>query len=119
MLLVEDQTSVRNVAARILRRHGLTVMEAGSASEALTLARRHDGDIDLLITDVVMPGGAAAEVARSLAEERPGMRVLFMSGCAAGGLERHGVAPDANILRKPFTPRSLAARVTASLAAPA
>jgi nitrogen-specific signal transduction histidine kinase/CheY-like chemotaxis protein len=112
ILLVEDEDPVRALAAKILRGLGYQVMEAKLGREAITIADAHDAGIDLLLTDVVMPGYSGADLARKLAESRPALKVLFMSGYTDEAIIHHGVL-DANIayLQKPFTPDVLAAKV--------
>jgi PAS domain S-box-containing protein len=111
ILVVEDDEAVRVVAARILREQGYTVLEARRASEARRVWEKHGQDVDLLLTDVVMPDVNGPLLAEELARTRPGLRVLYMSGYpGAGGLPR----PQGNTLtciEKPFTPSSLAAKV--------
>src|SRR5437773_1937293 len=80
VLVVEDETPVRSVARQVLERHGYTVLEAPSAEAALDVATRYSGTIDLLLTDVVMPGLNGRELASRLADLRPDARVIFMSG---------------------------------------
>jgi PAS domain S-box-containing protein len=80
ILLVEDEPQVRALVRRLLALAGYRVVEADSAERALTIAREHNGPLDLLLTDVVMPRTGGPELARSVAEARPGMKVLFMSG---------------------------------------
>jgi signal transduction histidine kinase/response regulator RpfG family c-di-GMP phosphodiesterase len=111
VLIVEDDEGVRVVATRILREQGYTVLEARRASEARRIWEKHGPNIDLLLTDVVMPDINGPKLAEELAKTRPGMRVLYMSGYpGAGGLATiDGSAP--HCIEKPFTPASLAAKV--------
>ena len=116
VLVVEDEHGVRGVAKRILQAQGYRVLEARSGNEAIPLAMAHTGPIDLLLSDLVMPGIPGRELAERLVELRPAMRVLFMSGytdagAAARGRQRLG----AEVLAKPFTPEQLSARVRATL----
>jgi len=88
------------------------VLEAGGSPEAVALAARHTGRIDLLLTDVVMPQGSGRELAERLGPLRPDMRVLYMSGYTDDGVVRRtGVTPGSELLEKPFTPDGLARRV--------
>jgi two-component system, cell cycle sensor histidine kinase and response regulator CckA len=88
------------------------VLQADTPPEALAVARAHAGPIDLLLTDVVMPGGSALAIVEGLTSTHPDLRVLFMSGYPADEAVRRGVAAgEANFLQKPFTPAVLAARV--------
>ena len=116
VLLAEDEPGVRAPVRRILLAHGFAVMEAADGEQALTIARAHQGGIDLLLTDVVMPGMGGAELARQLRHLRPGLRVLFMTGYSVEAIAKHGVlVPGAAILQKPFTADELVGRVREAL----
>jgi two-component system cell cycle sensor histidine kinase/response regulator CckA len=110
-LLVEDDEGVRVVASRILREQGYTVLEARRASEARRIWEKHKAEVDLLLTDVVMPDMNGPTLARELVLDRPTLRVLYMSGYpGAGGLGAPG-GGTLPCIEKPFTPASLASRV--------
>jgi len=112
VLLVEDDAGVRGVAARALREGGFLVLAAGGAGEAMELAARSPGPVDVLVTDVVMPGVNGKALAEELRRRRPDLRVLFVSGYPDDIIGRHGVLdPGVEFLPKPFTPASLVARV--------
>jgi PAS domain S-box-containing protein len=112
VLVVEDEAQVRAVAREALRTHGYTVLEAPDADVALRVARGSGKTIDLLLTDVVMPGLSGSQLAEILAAERPGLRVLFMSGYTDDALGPHGVLrPGVHYLQKPFSPDLLAQKV--------
>jgi CheY-like chemotaxis protein len=112
VLVVEDEAQVRTVAREALRAHGYTVLEAEDADVALRVARGSGKMIDLLLTDVVMPGLSGAQLAEILTAERPGLRVLFMSGYTDDALSPHGVLrPGVHYLQKPFSPDVLAQTV--------
>jgi PAS domain S-box-containing protein len=112
VLLVEDEPGVRQLGRDGLRARGYTVLEAGTGEEALALAERHAGRIDLLLTDVVMPRLSGARLAERLAPQRPEMKVLFVSGYTDTALLRHGVQHgEVDCLLKPFTPEDLARKV--------
>jgi two-component system cell cycle sensor histidine kinase/response regulator CckA len=112
VLLVEDEPQVRALAARILADHGYRVLEACEGREALRIAERHPGIIDLLLTDVVMPRMTGHELARRLRLARPETRVLFMSGHSEEAITLRGdVAAGAAFMRKPFAPETLARTV--------
>ena len=112
ILVVEDEEAVRRLTCRALEARGYTVLPAADADEALLLCEKHAGEIDLMITDVVMPQLSGREVARRAAALRPGMKVLFMSGYTDDAIVQHGVLDAGTaFLQKPFTPRSLAQKV--------
>jgi DNA-binding response OmpR family regulator len=109
---VEDEGGVRAFTGVVLRLQGYAVLEAGDGAEAEQVAAAHAGPIDLLVTDVVMPGLGGREVAERLAAARPGLRVLYLSGYTDDAVVRHGVlAAEAAFLQKPFTPAALARKV--------
>ena len=108
VLLVEDEASLRKLTRNTLEQVGFTVLEAQDAFEAVNIAAQTNAVIDLLLTDVVMPGRSGPELAGDLAAARPRMRVLFMSGYTDGAIEAHGVLESGIlILRKPFTRHQL------------
>lgn len=110
ILLVDDEEPVRAIVMKILRRASYQVLEAPSGEAALKIAQSHPGPIDLLITDMFMPGLRGPEVAQRLAETRPDLRVLFMSGYADQDLGT-AVPEGANFLNKPFSGADLAKAV--------
>ena len=114
IILVEDETLVREIMARVLGRAGYTVLEAQDGEEALQMVRRHAGHIDLVITDVVMARVGGLELARRVAGERPGLPILLMSGYNAE--EMPADDPTIGFLQKPFTPNALLQTVSALLA---
>jgi two-component system cell cycle sensor histidine kinase/response regulator CckA len=111
VLLVEDEPMVLNLASRVLRSHGYRVLVASNATEALQVARDHAGTVDLLLTDVVMPGMPGPELAATLEQLTPGLRVLYVSGYADDSVARLGAEEGISFLAKPFTGEALAARV--------
>jgi PAS domain S-box-containing protein len=112
VLLVEDEASVRELAAIALRRAGLTVLEAQHPEEAFEVVARHQGPLHLILTDVVMPGMNGRVMVERLIRRFPDARILFMSGYTDDALAPLGVAAgDMAFLHKPFTPRQLADRV--------
>ena len=120
ILIVEDEDSVRTLAAGMLRRRGYTVLATGSVEEALRLATNKDQRIDLLLTDLVMPEMNGQELAKGIIERIPTVRVLFMSGYADEAVTRHGaIEAGAAYLEKPFTGRDLAHMVRETLDEPA
>ena len=118
ILLIDDEESVRAIVLKILRRAHYNVLEAANGDAALKIAETHPCKIDLVITDMFMPGLRGPEVAQKLALTRPGLRVLFMSGYADQDL-RTGVPAGANFLNKPFSGADLAKTVEAALKGPA
>jgi two-component system cell cycle sensor histidine kinase/response regulator CckA len=109
VLLVEDEDIVRNLVEEMLADDGYAVLAAASGGEALELARTHAAEIDVLVTDIVMPGLSGQQLAAQLVEERPGLRVLFASGYAEDAIATHGVLrPGTAFLEKPFTAPELA-----------
>ena len=117
VLLVEDESAVRRLARRILERLGYTVFEAANASEALAVLDGLDQPLDLLITDVVMPGMNGRELASRFTARYPNAKVLFASGYTENVIVHHGVL-DENLrfIAKPYTPYSLAMKVRETLA---
>lgn len=108
VLVVEDEDAVREVARRILAGHGYTVLVASDPSLALRTCEAHDGTIDLILTDVVMPGFSGPELVERARAVRPGLRALYMSGYPEDFLaRRHSVHENVEIIGKPFTAESL------------
>nr|WP_307798040.1 response regulator [Actinoplanes flavus] len=108
LLVVEDEDALRDVAGRILTGAGYRVLAAEGGAQALELAAGHDGRIDLLVSDVVMPGMLGKELAERLIVARPGTRVLYMSGYAQPVLASQGTLdPGVALLEKPFTAADL------------
>jgi two-component system, cell cycle sensor histidine kinase and response regulator CckA len=119
ILLVEDEPGVRRLARQILERTGYCVIEAAHGMHGLEVARQHDGPIDALVTDVVMPELGGRELADRLRELRPNIKVLFMSGYTDDDMFRHGrLDARTAFLPKPFSPSALLAAVRAALDAP-
>ena len=117
ILLVDDEQSVRAIVLKILRRAKYDVIDAENGEAALGVADAHNGGIDLLITDMYMPGLRGPEVAQRLGAKRRGLRVLFMSGYADQDA-RTAVPSGANFLNKPFSGKDLVAAVEAALKGP-
>jgi hypothetical protein len=112
VLLVEDEDDVRAVARESLARYGYTVLEARDGEEALRIAGAETGHIDVMVTDVVMPGMNGRELARRLLAIRPGTRVLYVSGYTDDALSQHGILDqELAFLAKPFAPETLARSV--------
>jgi PAS domain S-box-containing protein len=112
ILLVEDEEEVRNLAVRFLESQGYKVLKASQGLEAFLIAEEYEGIIHLLMTDVVMPKLSGRELADRIAEIRPEIKVLFMSGYADNAIVHHGVLEGGmNYLQKPFTLDGLAKKV--------
>jgi PAS domain S-box-containing protein len=112
VLLVEDQSEVRRLAGTILRNMGLAVLEAGDARQAIALAQRFEGEIRVMLTDVIMPGMNGKELAERMGQLRPQTRVVFMSGYTDRVMSRDGVLDSSVVyLQKPFTAEQLRATV--------
>ncbi|MBK6454570.1 MAG: PAS domain S-box protein [Gemmatimonadetes bacterium] len=119
VLIAEDEGSVRSLSRMILSSCGYTVLEASDGEKATVVARQHPGKIDLLVTDVVMPRMSGPRLAELLTADRPGMRVLLLSGYSGEAVTRHGtLAPETAFLQKPFGPMELARKVREVLDAP-
>ena len=117
ILLVDDEQAVRSIVQRILRRANYEVVEAEDGAAAIRIAESHPGAIDLVVTDMFMPGMMGPEMVRKLMVMRPGIRALFMSGYADKD-STSGVPTGANFLGKPFSSQELAKAVEAALAGP-
>jgi CheY-like chemotaxis protein len=112
VLLVEDEHLVRQLTHEILRRSGYRVLEAADGAEALRLLHDHHDRIDLLLTDVVMPGMSGYELVERARPLRPDMRILFVSGYSEEAITRQRqLATDIELLAKPFTPGGLTAKI--------
>ncbi len=112
VLLVEDSAPVRTLARRSLEARGYRVLDAADGPSALDLAARHGSGIDILVTDVVMPGMSGRELAERLAPERPSMKVLYTSGYTDDAMVRQGVLnAGVAFLQKPFVPDTLTRKV--------
>ena len=118
VLVVEDDDAVRRVACDILRERGYVVLEANDADAALVLAAKYDKEIQLLLTDVIMPNKSGRELADALVRERPSLQVLYVSGYTGDRIAHHGVLDHgAMFLQKPYTPAELTNKVSAALKA--
>jgi len=112
VLIVEDEDSVRNLGVRILGDLGYRVMQARNGAEAIALAQGYGDRIDLLLTDVVMPGMNGSELATQLVLHHPEMQVLFTSGYTDDAIVRHGVLDEGvSFVGKPYSPSALAKKV--------
>jgi signal transduction histidine kinase/CheY-like chemotaxis protein len=112
VLLAEDEAEVRRVARVALEMRGYRVLEAATGGQALRLAEQAGRPVQLLLTDVIMPGMSGRELAEVLRQRDPGLKVLFVSGYANEAIVRHGLLTGSvHFLQKPFTPVSLARKV--------
>jgi two-component system, cell cycle sensor histidine kinase and response regulator CckA len=118
ILLAEDEPAVRAFTRRALENLGYRVLEAPSGADALEVAAGHDGPIDLLLTDAVMPGIQGAETARRLQAARPGTRCMFMSGFLDRTPGQSQLLGNQTLLPKPFSTGELATAVQGVLARP-
>jgi CheY-like chemotaxis protein len=112
VLVVEDEALVRGVVERVLRNTGYRVLVAANAKEALRLCEQHGDDIDLLLTDVVMPEMSGRELVERIATVSPGLKTLYMSGYPDNAIVQHGVLrPVTPFLGKPFSAPDLTRKV--------
>src|SRR5258706_779138 len=102
ILLAEDEMLVRNVVRAMLVEAGYMVLDAVDGADALEVSRKYDGAIDLLLTDVKMPGMSGVQLCSHITRERPAIKVLLMSGKTSG--EFRSAGPAVPLLRKPFMP---------------
>jgi two-component system cell cycle sensor histidine kinase/response regulator CckA len=111
VLVVEDAPGLRELTRRLLVRRGYTVLVAGNADEALREFERNPA-IDLILTDVVMPGASGPDLMKTFAGRRPGLRVIYMSGYTEDAIVQHGVLnPGIAFLHKPFTSDALGRKI--------
>jgi DNA-binding NtrC family response regulator len=119
VLLVEDERAVLRMGKAMLERFGYTVLSAHRPNEALTIVENYDGKIDLLVTDVVMPGMNGKELKRLIEIDHPEVKVLFMSGYTADVIMHRGILQEnVNFLQKPFTVEKLVNKVREDLDKP-
>ena len=112
ILVAEDEPAVRGLVTQTLEQLGYTVLEATDGYEALGIIERRKGEIDLLLTDVIMPLMNGHELATRLESIRPATKVLYMSGYTDEVLAFHGIAqPEIDFIQKPFTASDLAEKV--------
>jgi len=114
ILLVEDELGLRTIMQKVLQQCGYSIIPAGNGVEALQLWARYHDDIDLLLTDMVMPEGlSGVQLAQKIRMEKPDLKVIYTSGLTAEGLASHGehLVEGANFLQKPFRRDTLAGAV--------
>lgn len=108
VLVVDDEEDLRDIIRRMLQRRGFDTLIAGDSQEAIAVLREHPGEIDILVTDLGLPGVSGGELSRAATEVRPDMRVIYISGrpkdmAVADGL----IGEDALLVKKPFSSESL------------
>ena len=112
VLIVEDDSSIRKLARKVLQAYGYNVLDAEEGEQALRIIEEHEGPIHLLVTDVVMPKMSGRELAERLQSLRPEVKVIYMSGYTDDAIAHHGVLEQGvNFIEKPFTPKGLARKV--------
>jgi len=112
VLLVEDEPALRDLIKIALTGSGFTVLDVGNPVDAITLCKNHSAPLHLLLTDVIMPGMDGPSLAKLVLEQRPDIKVLYMSGYATNFIMHDGVVdPGTNFLEKPFHPRALLNKV--------
>ena len=117
IIVVEDEDTVRHLACRVLRENGYRVLEAASPAAALRILRTEGQPVDLLVTDIVMPGMSGPALAERLVVGRPDLKVLYITGYAEEAIERRAALPAGGaLLEKPFTAQQLADHVRQALA---
>ncbi len=111
-MIVEDDSSLRKTAHKILQTYGYNVLDAGEGEQALRITEEHEGPIHLLLTDVVMPGMSGRDLSKRLQSLQPEVKVIYMSGYTDDAIARHGILDQrVNFIQKPFSPESLARKV--------
>jgi hypothetical protein len=117
ILIVDDEAGIRALVKKILRRERYVVLEAGSAEEAMGVASKHPGRIDLLLTDMMLPGLTGRELAEQMLPDRPELKVVYISGYTDDeGARRGARPPNSKFLQKPFTLEVLVGLVRSALA---
>jgi CheY-like chemotaxis protein len=111
VLVVDDEASVRRFAARVLREEGYDVHEATDGAEALALLERSIPDVNLVVSDIVMPRLNGVELLQALSSARPALPVILMSGYGSAQLAERGIPSPCGILSKPFPPELLVSEV--------
>ena len=116
ILLVEDEPAILNMAKMMLQRLGYTVLAANTPADAIRMARAHDGQIHLLMTDVIMPEMNGRDLAQTLLSFNPGLKYLFMSGYTANVVAHHGILDQGvHYIQKPFSKKDLAVKIREAL----
>jgi two-component system cell cycle sensor histidine kinase/response regulator CckA len=114
--VVEDEQGVRDLTAKMLKRLGYTVLIAASGAEAIETSRAHQGEIALLLTDVIMPNMSGTELAQEIRRSRPEIKIVYVSGYTENAVLRHGMLDaGVNFLAKPFSREALARKLRDAL----
>ena len=112
ILIVEDDAEVRRLLCQVLRARGYRVLESTKGDEAIAAVESHPGPVELIVADVVLPGMSGPEVVRHVAQRKPGIRALYISGYTDEAVQRHGILDSGvTFLSKPFLPDALATKV--------
>ncbi len=112
LLVVEDNDMVRRVAVRVLADSGYRVLEAADGAEALRVYAAHQGQIALVLTDVVLPGMSGKQLADQLRQAQPDLKILYTSGYSENTIAHHGVVdPGLQFLPKPYLPTTLIEKI--------
>lgn len=120
VLVFDDEDDLRDIMCRMLERRGFTTLPTADPDDAVSVCRRHDGEIHLLLADLGMPDAIGVELAREVTAVRPGLRVLYISGLPKDVAVRQGIVDDeATVVQKPFTTESLVSAVRGALNAKA
>lgn len=120
VLVFDDEDDLRYVMCRMLERRGFTTLPAENPDAAVSVCRRHEGEIHVLLADLGMPAAIGVELARQATAVRPDLRVLYVSGMPKEAAVRQGIVDEgAVVVQKPFTTESLVAAVRDALTAPA
>jgi DNA-binding response OmpR family regulator len=104
VLVVDDEEDLRDIMRRMLERRGFATLTAGDSQQAITACREHPGEIDILVTDLGLPGVSGGELSRTATELRPEMRVVYISGLPKDMAVAEGlIGQDAMLVKKPFS----------------
>jgi DNA-binding response OmpR family regulator len=120
VLVVDDEEDLRDIMRRMLERRGFSAIVAGDSDQAIATCREHEGDIDVLVTDLGLPGVSGGELSRTATALRPAMRVVYISGLPKDIAVTKGlIDEDALLVKKPFTADLLIGALRTVLAEPA
>jgi DNA-binding NtrC family response regulator len=110
VLVVDDEEDLRDIMSRILSKGGYAPLTAGDVGAAIEMCREHPGDIDILVTDLTLPGGSGTELSKAVLEMRPGTRVIYISGLSREMADAEdAIPPGAVWIKKPFSRADLLA----------